>query len=184
MWGWICAGLAGVALVAFLLWTISRSRLYWRLFSDEHFQEVAAGVARLKAAALEKVVVSPADEISSPEDPRVRISKSGLVVVYTVRQAAEKFIHHFSVSVGGGYTARAVGGTFLLFVTRLLEVPFEKSALGVGRSTVHHGEFHLDAAEQTAFAGKPVRSVSLAEINDLRGELLEASKRLPWQQVD
>jgi hypothetical protein len=69
--------------------------------------------------------------------------------------------------------AHAVGETFVLFSAKLLGVPFESLALGVGRSTVHHAEFHLSPTEQAEFAGRPVPEVSLADITAFRGEWVE-----------
>ena len=181
MWGWVCAGLAVAALVG---WILLRGGLYRRLFADEHFLEVARGVARLKAAALEKVIASEGDELRSPDDPRALVTSAGLALLYTVRQGGGRFVHHYSVSVAGGYTAHAVGETFVLFVAKLLGVPFDALALGVGRSTVHHAEFQLGGDGQAEFAGRPVPEVGPKEIAAFRTEWFEASKRLHWQRPD
>lgn len=181
MLGWICGGLVIVALVA---WIVFRWTTYGRIFADAHFTEVAQGVARLKVAALERVVTTDADEVRSPTDPRVLVTKAGLALVYTVRRLEDRFVHHYSVSVAGGFTAHAVGETFVLFAAKLLGVPFETLALGVGRSTVHHAEFQLSPSEQTEFAGRPVPEVSLAEIEAFRKEWFEARKRLQWQRLE
>jgi hypothetical protein len=182
MWGWICAGTAVVTVVG---WIVLRGATYRRIFANAHFTEVAQGVARIKVAAMERVIASDEDEVRSAADPRALITSAGLAMVYTVRRIEDRFVHHYhySVSVAGGYTAHAVGETFVLFAAKLLSVPFEFLALGVGQSTVHHAEFQLSPSEQAEFARRPVPEVSLGEITAFRGEWLEASKRLQWQRL-
>ena len=180
-WGWVCAGVAVAALVG---WVVFRGAVYRRLFGDGHFLEVARGVGRVKAAALDKVIASDEDEVRSPADPRALVTSAGLALLYTVRRVEDRFVHHYSVSVAGGYTAHAVGETFVLFVAKLLGVPFESLALGVGRSTVHHAEFQLSAGEQSEFTGRPVPEVSPAEVTAFRGEWVEARKHLRWQRLE
>jgi hypothetical protein len=143
-WEWICAGVAVAALIG---WIVFRGAAYRRLFADDHLLEVARGVTRIKAAALDKVIATDEDEVRSPADPRVVVTSAGLALLYTVRRVEDRFVHHYSVSVAGGYTAHAVGETFVLFVARRLGVPSESLSLGVGRSTVHHAEFRLSAVE-------------------------------------
>ncbi len=180
-WGWVCAGLVVAALVA---WVVYRAAVYRRLFADEHFLEVARGLGRVKTAALDGVTAAGEEAVPSPADLNVLVTRAGLAVLYTVRQAEGEFVHHYSVSVVGGYTAHAVGETFVLFVAKLLGVPFGSLALGVGRSTVHHAEFRLSAAEQAEFAARPVPEVSPAEVTAFRQEWAEASKQLRWQRLE
>jgi len=86
--------------------------------------------------------------------------------------------HHYSVSVAGGYTSRVVGEMFTLFIARLLGVPFEALTLEVGRSAVHHAEFHLSAAEQVKFAELAIPKAQPAEITSFRKEYMEVRKHL------
>jgi hypothetical protein len=86
--------------------------------------------------------------------------------------------HHYSVSVASGYTSRVVGEMFTLFIARLLGVPFEALTLEVGRSAVHHAEFHLSAAEQVKFAELAVLKAQPAEITTFRREYMEVRKHL------
>lgn len=181
MWGWVFAGVVIVALVG---WFVIRGATYRRIFADGHFAEVARGVARIKAAALERVIASDEDEMGSPADPRTLVTSGGLALVYTVTRMKDRFVHHYSVSVAGTYTAHAVGETFVLFVAKILGVPFELLALSVSRSTVHHAEFRLSSPEQAAFAERPVPEISLAEITAFRRERIEVSKQLQWQPLE
>jgi hypothetical protein len=180
-WGWVCAGLLVALVVA---WVVYRAAVYRRLFADEHFLEVARGLGRVKTSALDKLLGAEEDEVTSRTDPRVLLTSAGLALLYTVRQAEGGFVHHYSVSVAGGYTAHAVGETFVLFVAKLLGVPFGSLALGVGRSTVHHAEFRLSAAEQSEFAARPVPEVSPAEVTAFRQEWADAARHLRWQRLE
>lgn len=181
MWGWVIVGLL---VAAFVGWIAFRWYVYRRLFADRNFLEVATGVARLKVAALDKVIVSHEDEVKSPADPRALVTSAGLVLIYTVWRVEDRFVHHYSVSVDGGITAHAIGETFVLFVAKLLGVPFEKLALGVGQTTVHHAQFDLSISEQTQFAEFPVPEVSKAGVKAFLTEGMEARKHLQWQRSD
>jgi hypothetical protein len=181
MWGWGCAGLVIAAVVG---WIVFRARAYRRLFADESFLEVAGEVARLKVAALNKITTLDEDESSSPTDPRALVTSVGLALFYTVRRIDDRFVHHYSVSVAGRYTAHTVGEGFALFVAKLLGVPFEALTLEIGPSAVHHAEFHLSSAEQSRFAVSAVAKLSLAEITSFRKEWLEARKYLRWKRLE
>jgi hypothetical protein len=184
MWEWICLGL-GVA--APVIWIALRVRLSRRLLAEEHFLEVARGVLRLKAAALERVIVTEEDNVRWGEDPRTLVTSSRLAVIYTLHKTEEQeqFVHHYSMSVAGGYMAHAVGERLVLFVAKLLGVPFEKLALlVVVRSMVYHAEFILSEAEQAEFVSRSVSELSVAEVNAFLREFLEASKHLQWQRWD
>jgi hypothetical protein len=179
MWEWVCAGLPVAALVG---WIFFRSRAYHRLFADEHFFEVAQAVARLKVAALGEVIALGADEAHSPTDPRALVTNAGLALFYAVRRGDDRFVHHYSVSVAGGHTSRVVGEMFTLFIARLLGVPFEALALEVGRSAVHHAEFHLSSAEQAKFTELAALKASPAEVTSFRKEYMEVRKHLRWKR--
>lgn len=180
MWGWICGGVALVAAIAFV-WVFLRGNVYRRLFADEHFLEAARGVARVKIGAMENPVSEDAEVPSPEEDPRVLMTSAGLVLFYTVRRVDERFVHHYSVSVAGGYTAHAVGETFVLLTARALGIAYDRLALGVGASTVHHAEFELSEDENESFRARPVPEMSAADVDAFRKEWLEVRDRLHWQ---
>ncbi len=107
---WICAALAVLLPAgAILLWLFSRGGFYKRVFADEHFLEVARALPRVKAAAVGGVY--EADEpMESPENnPRVLVTSAGLILAYTVRREDDRYVHHYSVSAGGGVTAHSLG---------------------------------------------------------------------------
>ena len=91
-----------------------------------------------------------------PDDPRIFVSTEGLAIVYTVRQQKQQFVHHCSVSVAGGYTAHAVGGAFVAFMTKLVGLPWDKMSYEIGTSTVHHGELVVGPDEHEAIASQNV----------------------------
>jgi hypothetical protein len=200
MWVSVCAGLGILPLVALLGYLLFRAVTYHRYFADGHFTEVAQGVARIKAAALERVVASKKDEVRSTADPRVLVTSAGLRLVYTGRRMEDRFVHHYSVSMAYCFTAGLVGKRFVLFVAKVLGVPLDSLALGVGRTTVHHvhhadfrfaspdtghhAEFQFSSPEQAAFAERAVPEVSVAEITAFRKEWFEASERLRWEQEE
>ena len=77
--------------------------------------------------------------------------------------------------MAGGYTAGAVGESFVLFIATLLGIPFEQLALSVVvKSTVHHAEFNLSEEEQAQFVGKAVQESGVADVTNFLGNVLEA----------
>ncbi|SRR6266404_5986332 len=90
----------------------------------------------------------------------------------------------YSVGVAGGYTAGAVGESFVLFIATLLGIPFEQLALSVVvKSTVHHAEFNLSEEEQAQFVGKAVQESGVADVTNFLRNVLEARKHLRWQRI-
>lgn len=181
MWGWILALLLVAALIA---WIAARGAAYRRIFSDAHLAEVARGVGPLKSAALGRLIASDEDQIASSTDPRLLLTSAGLALAYTVQPDQDGYVHHYSVSLGGEYTARAVGEAFVLFVAELLGVPFDTLALGVGQSTVHHAEFRLSAGEHEKYAEQPVREVAQHEMETLWRQCVERRNQVTWHGLD
>jgi hypothetical protein len=179
MIGALIVGL-GVLLIA--LWLSSRARRYARLFADPHLLEIGRGLARVKAAALAHVIRDERDEPMARDDPRILATSAGLAIVYTVSERELGFVHHCSVSVIGGPTAHAVGGTFVLFVAKLLGLTPAELRCSVAASTVHHAELSLDAARHAALAARPVPELGPAALAALRRGALEARGRVTWQR--
>lgn len=179
MWGWIC-GATGLVLALAFVWLAFRNNVYRRVFSDEHFVEVANRIVRVAAAAFANPLSADGGTPASPDDPRVLVSSAGLMLAYTVHPREGRIVHHWSVSLSGGYTAHAVGRTFVLLTARLIGVPYERLALGIGRSTVHHAEVDLSEAEHAALRERSVPEVSAADVDALRKELIDVADRLEW----
>lgn len=90
-------------------------------------------------------------------------------------------MHQCSVSVVGGPTTHAVGGTFALFVAKLLGLPLAESCCEVAASTVHHVELSVDAARHAELAAATVLDVSAMDLSALRREALESRALVSWQ---
>ena len=179
MWEWICLGLVVAGPV---IWLVVRLRFATGLLAEEHLLEVARGVPRLKAAALERVIVTEEDIVRLPEDPRMLVTSAGLAVMYTVNKEGQ-FVHHYSMSVPGTSMAHAVGERLVLLVARLLGIPFERLALSVS-SRLYHAEFRLSEAEEAEFVSRPVPELSVAEVNSFLRGISEARGHLQWQDRD
>jgi hypothetical protein len=177
MFGWIVGGLIAALVVAAVR---SRLRMYRRLFSHEHFLEVARAAPSLKAAAVENPVIGDSFDPTTPDDPRVLLTKAGLAVLYTVGKRESAFVHHYSVSVAGQYTARAVGATFVALLAKQIGLPLEKARFWIGNSTVHHAQVTLSEAEHATLIGFSVPEISESNVTEARRTIDEMKDRLTW----
>ncbi len=174
MW-WILAGLAVVA-VGGIAW---RMRSYGRLFADSHLMEFGEALPALKQAAMQRVIAGGERPAPSPGDGRAMQTSAGLVFVYTVGiNPAGKYVHHASVSIPGQVTAHAVGEMFILLWARLLGVGYDRLALQMSPTTVHHAEFVLDESEQAAFARRPVETPTAGMLKAFQVECLAARQNM------
>jgi hypothetical protein len=177
MVGWIVAGGIVALLGAFVRSRVTR---YQRLFSPEHLLEVARSVGRLKAAAIEKMVTEADPGPEALDDPRILATSAGLVVLYTVREQEPEFLHHCSISIGGGHTPHAVGRTFMALIVNLVGLPLDKTRFMRGRSSVHHAEVALSAAEHTALAARPVEDRAASDIGEVQRAVTETMRQMTW----
>jgi hypothetical protein len=178
MWLLLClaAVVAGLA-----WWTVSRLSLYRRLFAVPHMTEFGHGLAALKQAAMR--AVGDGGDASSPDDARILRTSVGLALFYTISMKAPgTYVHHASVSIPGGVTAGAVGETFILLWARLLGVAYERLALEVSPTTVHHAEFVLDENEQAIFAQRPVPAPTVELLQAFQSECAAARSGLRWER--
>jgi hypothetical protein len=180
MWPLLCLAIAVAGLA---WWIMSRRSLYRTLFSDPHLMEFGQGLAARKAAALRDVIGMSGGEIQSPDDPRILRTSAGLALVYTVsiREPAT-YVHHASISMPGRVTAHAVGETFILLWARLLGIEYERLALQVSPTSVHHAEFVLDENEQSSFAQRPVEAPTVALLQAFHAESARARQGLRWDR--
>jgi hypothetical protein len=169
---WAVGGIVGL-LVSYVVF---RSRKYGRIFSDAHVIEIGRAVASLKTAALANDDTKP----SSPGDPHSHTS-AYLAIVYTVRKDDTGYVHSCSVSVRNGYTAHAVGRTFVAFAAKLLGLPLDRMAFVVTPSTVHYGEVTLDSEEHAALAAAPVLEVSASNARELVRAAMDM--QLAWKRI-
>jgi hypothetical protein len=174
---WLCIG-AVLALIAF--WLVSRGRMYDRIFSDEHFLEVAEGMAAIKQEALAHI----GQKLDPPNDPRVLQTSAGLAVFYTINgPSSHGFTHHVSVSIPGDYTAGGVGRRFTILAAIVLGLPLDRLALAFSRAGVHHASVVLSAADHEAICEGPLRAVSKDGVGALRAEVEAALEKLQWSTI-
>lgn len=140
-------------LASFWLWHGRQTR---RLLAEDHLNEVARHLERVKQAACRLLLASPADFAPLPRDPRLLASSAGLLVFYTVSRAGPSYCHHLSLSVVGGWTPRAAGEALVRFLARLLDVPYDRLERSVSPSTVHDVQFVLDQNEHAALQGRVI----------------------------
>ncbi|MFL9872640.1 hypothetical protein [Paraburkholderia megapolitana] len=163
--------------VAFVVWSVRHNRA---IFTDPHFAEFARNVAQVKAGALER----GNDAVRPPDDPRARVTTAGLALMYSITQEDDRFFHHYSVSTPGKVTPHAIGERFILFVARLLGIPFDTLTLSsFESSTVHHAQFELSQSEQLRFAQRPVPEVTKVEVTAFLNEFDEVRKELHWTRI-
>jgi len=159
------------------LWLLDSHRAYTRLFSDDHFHEVAARLPALKRAALERVILSASDAVCTPEDPRGMLTSAGLTMLYLIGREGRWFHHDLSVSLPiRAYTLHAVGNMFGCFLVRLLGIGMERLHFHNSSRRVHHTGFTLSAEEHEQFADRPVTPLSPGDLAAFRRHW-----RLSWR---
>jgi hypothetical protein len=141
--------------------------------------EFGHGLAALKKAAMR--AVGDGGDAPSPDDARILRTAAGLALLYTISMKAPgTYVHHASVSIPGRVTARAVGETFILLWAKLLGVAYQRLALEVSPTTVHHAEFVLDENEQASFAQRPVQTPTVELLQAFQSECAAARPNLRW----
>lgn len=179
MW-WILAGLAIMAICG-IVW---RLRSYGRLFADSHLMEFGEALPGLKQAAMLHVTAGGEWPAPSPGDGRAMATSAGLVFVYTVSiNPAGKYVHHASVSIPGQVTAHAVGEMFILLWARLLGIGYDRLALQMSPTTIHHAEFVLNESEQADFAQRPVEMPTADMLKAFRAECLAVRQNMRREPV-
>jgi hypothetical protein len=168
MVGWIFGAFA-----LLLLWAVfSRFRFYRRVLADAHFLALGRAAPALKQAALTRIIVSDADAVPAPDDPRILRSAAGVAIVYTVSQDAAELVHHCSVSLPGQHIAQGTLQTLLGFALRVLDLPVERARFGRAAGPVHHAEVRLSADEHAAQLARPVLDTAPANLLALRDAAL------------
>ena len=182
--GWLFGLLAVVAIL--VLWLLARSPHYSRIFGDDHVAEFARGISDIKPVVLANIDDEDAGKVSIllPGDPRTIRTSAGLFAIYTIGKRGGIYQHHhLSLRDTQGYTAAAVGTTFLVLAALVLGV--EPKTLRIERSenAVYHAEFELDEDGQRAFAGRPPRSVTKDNARALHVEAMKARDLLGFEHI-
>lgn len=166
------------------LWLLSVLGEYAKLFTDEHFREVASRLPALKRAALERIIVSKADAAFTPEDPRGMRTSAGLAILYIIGREQDWFHHCLSVSsTTHAYTPHAVGDVFICFIARLLGLRMDRLHLWVSPKTVHHAEFRLSVEEHDQFVDRLVTPLSPEELAAFRRDWSLSRRTIGWGRI-
>ncbi len=141
-----------------------KSRYYQKIFSDEHYLEVAQWALEMLHAHAAPFTDNQSSTISSAK----------IALVYTSMVEDGKRAIHFSISQAGRYTTGAVGGRMIYLFIRLLHKNKCESTFYRTESSVYHAVFmvpadmELDlASAETAvedmkdFQHFPIQSVTL-----------------------
>jgi hypothetical protein len=166
------------------LWLLESHRVYTRVFSDEHFHEVATRLPALKRAALARLVFSESDAVCTPEDPRGMLTSAGLAVLYLIGQEGRWFHHDLSISSPSrAYTIHAVGNVFGCFLARLLGIGKERLHLHISSRSIHHAGFTLSTEEHEQFADRPVTPLSPEELSAFRRHWALSWRTGSWERI-
>ncbi len=142
--------------ILLFVWLLLKQRVYSGILSDAHLMEVAEKFDSVRSFAY-RLAEEPLEAAEiNPDDPRVDITHSGVVVAYTVRRDGKRYLHHFSVSVAGGYTPPSVGGSLVIYLDSLLGRDPDTVEFGVSNGCVYHGEFAVDADEEQRVHAQPL----------------------------
>lgn len=178
---WIIIG-AAIVLVMIVFWIVSKGGIYRRIFAAEHFVEFANSLAAATAAGCDKINEPPGNPPT--KDPRVFVTSAGLAVMYTVGRENGNYEHHFSISIAGRYTPHAVGGTFTVYVARLLGVDLADLHVGISQGNVYHSAFTLTQDQQATFSDRIITIPSLDDAGELHTECMDVLDRLQFERFD
>lgn len=143
----LALGAAAALLLASL--TLTR-RKYQRLFSDDHFRELATGLSGLQPRT------------DGGDAPPHFVTSVGLAVAYAVVPLPEGVRHHVSMSYVHGALARAGAAPLIAFLADLGGVPLHRVVLFDTGSPVIHGEFGLTASEDAVWTVVPPGDAELS----------------------
>lgn len=174
---WFFVGI-GVFVLLIVLWVASKGRLYGRIFSTEHYAELADAMPAVKAAACDMINQDPV--LPPTEDQRVVITSAGIAILYTISHKDDEFTHHFSISIAGRLTPYAVGGSFTLYIARLLGLDESKLEVGVSEGNVFHTEWRCSEAEQNEFSSRTVASLTPEEAGELFASCIDDKQNLEF----
>jgi len=136
------------AVILFAVWLALKLRRFTRVLSDDHLVEIAERFESVRSFAY-RLAEEPMDTGAvDPNDPRVAVTRDGVVVAYTIRRDGRRYVHHFSVSVAGAYTPPSVGGSLVVYLDSLLGRDPGQVEFGVSNGAVYHGEFTVGADEE------------------------------------
>lgn len=163
----LCAASVVVVFVGLALYLFQRGRVYRAVFLPAHVREFVGVVQRLREHAIGLGAQVPTDL----RDKRVASTSAGLHVAYTAMPHAEgsetHVEHHVSVSLMGGYTAAAVGHTFVRVAMEALGFSEDQYVVGRSQRGIWHGAAKLDEASHALLAQREVAQLSEGAVQAL-----------------
>lgn len=177
----IAVGAVVTALLVFR--RLSGAPSYSAVLSAAHCVEVAERLVPIKAAALGRIQSGdqPPEATPDPADVRRVVSSAGLRIFYTITGVQDRFIHHYSISVGN-YTPHAVGRTFALYIGRVLGAELPRIQVARSSNAVWHIVFELSDEEHQEYAARPVEVPSSERAAELYAECFREGHSLDLQQ--
>lgn len=170
---WIILGCLFLLAIA---WLFFKARLYIPLFAPMHYVEFANLLTAAVEVACVRIDEPPSESLG--EDPRHFVTSAGIAFFYTITTQDGLFVHQFSVSIAGRYTPRAIGGTFAVYVARLLDIEIDQLQMGVSQNMAYHIIFVLDEQEQADFESREITVPTEREASALHSECLKLSPTL------
>ena len=168
--------LLGIAVLVGI-WLVRRVLLYRRVFAPDRMLELHRALPGLREAAR---------TFRGEGQPPHALLGEVMLLVYTMHEVAPggDWEHHLSLSAQGGYTAHAVGRTFLLAASRLLQWPAEGVRFSRGQSSVFHAHARLSPAAHAAVVVAPIPPLrDKVEALRLQQDCLQASHALDVEDV-
>ena len=173
--------IGGGVILLVIAWWVVRSLAgqpsYASFFQPAHVVELSRILSPIRAASLANVQAGDEPPPPAALEAQRAMSSQGLRILYTVTSVQDRFIHHYSLSVGS-YTPHAVGRTFGMVVGRLLGL--DPAALQVARSNnaVWHLVAELSAEEQARFVQAAPPELGLEAAAELLRECTAAGHKM------
>lgn len=177
---WIITSVVGLILL-FTLRVILTGRRYIKVYAPKHYREFAESLTKVTAAACVKIGEPPAH--APTDDPRGFVTSAGLLVFYTIAPENGGYRHHFSISMGP-YTPRAVGGTFVIYLARLLAIDLQRLLIGVSQRKVFHAQCILSRDEQVDFKTRQIEIPSIEAAQQIHVECFQEYQGLTVELIE
>ncbi len=163
----VCAGSFVFVLLGLALYLFQRGRVFRAVFLPAHVREFVGVVQRLREHAIALGAQVPTDL----RDKRVATTSAGLHVAYTAMphtESGETHVeHHVSVSLLGGYTAAAVGHTFVRVAMEALGFSEDQYVVGRSQRGIWHGAAKLDEASHAQLARRELAQLDEGSVQSL-----------------
>lgn len=148
--------LAGVitAVLVMVFYLARRIWFYRRLYADVHFSQICQAMDALRNAAMAQTACKPSHVRS--DDPRILITRRGLLIYYTIQKTEQGYQHHLSLSLPGRFMPVSAGRTFLACVMTLLNWPLDSTVCFYTTSGHYHADWIMPNGQFTGWSEKPI----------------------------